>query len=400
MEATRNPLLALGVTGCIGAYKAAEILRRLQDHGIEVQPILTEAAQHFITPYLLQTLAGRRAITGLWDESEQVEVGHISLSDQIALLLVAPATADIIAKFANGIADDFLSTFYLSVDRPVIVAPAMNTKMWRHPATVENVARLKDRGVTFVEPGIGYLACGWEGEGRLAAVSQIVDAARYALRGADSLAGRKVLISGGPTAEAIDPMRFISNRSSGRMAYALAWEARARGAEVVLVSGPVSLSPPWGVTVRHVRTAEEMKAAIERDLPGTDVVIMAAAVVDFRPPVPAEKKIKKTGGRLQLELETTPDILGWLGEMEQRPFLVGFAAESENLRENALEKLKRKGADMIIANPVSGVSDVLGEKETEGLILGSDGTEEEVKRCDKEEMARKILNEIERRISK
>ena len=396
MKAERKPLVALGVTGCIGAYKAAEILRRLQDRDLDIQPILTEAATHFVTPYVLQTLASRKAITGLWDEPDRVEVEHISLSDASDLLLVAPATANIIAKFAHGIADDFLSTFYLSTESPVVIAPAMNTKMWGHPATRDNVEILHERGVTFVEPGVGYLACGWEGEGRLAAVEDIVDAALFALRRNKSLAGKRVLISGGPTAEAIDSLRFISNRSSGNMATALAWEARARGAEVKLVLGPVSARSPQGVSTVHVRSAAEMKEAIESELSGSDVLVMAAAVADFRPVSPAEGKIRKEDGVPTIVLERTDDILAGIGKRKEHPFIVGFAAESGDLKEHALRKLKSKGADLIVANPIGGENDVLGADDTEGLLIAADGKEKTVRRCTKSEMSQQIWDEVER----
>jgi len=399
MAEEKKRLVALGVTGCIGAYKAAELLRRLQDSGLEIQPVLTESARQFVTPFVLQTLSGRKAITGLWDEPESVEVEHIALSDAIDLLLVAPATANIIAKFAGGIADDFLSTFYLSTEAPVVVAPAMNTKMWRHPATVRNIQILRERGVRFVEPGIGYLACGWEGKGRLADIEDIVDAASYALHGDTYLAGRKILISAGPTIEPLDPLRFITNRSSGRMGYALAREAKARGAIVTLISGPSNLRPPYGTDITTVQTGKEMKSAIRDSLDGTEVVIMAAAVADFRPVEPADSKIKKTGNQQEIELEQTEDILAWLGGVEPRPFLVGFAAESDNLRDNAQKKLVDKKIDMIVANPIGGENDVLGGDETQGLIINKDGTEREIPRCSKKNMAAVILDEIEQRIA-
>ena len=399
MAEEKKSLVALGVTGCIGAYKAAELLRRLQDTGLEIQPILTESARQFITPYVLQTLAGRKSITGLWDEPERIDVEHIALSDEIDLLLVAPATANIIAKFANGIADDFLSTFYISTEAPVVIAPAMNTKMLRHPATVRNMEILRERGIRFVEPGTGYLACGWEGKGRLAAIEDIVDTAGYALRGDTYLAGRKVLISAGPTAEPLDPLRFITNRSSGRMGYAVAWEARARGAEVTLVSGPSNLRPPYGVELMTVQTGKEMKSAIRDALDGTEIVIMAAAVADFRPAEIADSKIKKTGEAFSLTLDQTEDILAWLGGVEPKPFLVGFAAESDNLRDNAKKKLSDKKIDMIVANSIGRENDVLGGDDTQGLIIGSDGAEIEIPRCSKKKMAFEILNQIEQRIA-
>jgi phosphopantothenoylcysteine decarboxylase/phosphopantothenate--cysteine ligase len=397
MDSKQKPLAALGVTGCIGAYKAAEILRRLQDHGVEIQPILTDSAQKFISALTLQTLAGRKAITGLWDEPDSYEVEHIALSDAVDLLLVAPATANVLAKFACGIADDFLSTFYISTEAPIVIAPAMNTKMWKHPATQQNVEVLRKRGISFVDPGEGYLACGWEGEGRLADVEQIVDAALYALRGPSPLQGRKVLISAGPTVEPVDTIRVLTNRSSGRMGFALAREAKARGADVVLVSGPSAERAPYGVKLRRVGTAAEMRAAIKNDLEETDIVIKAAAVADYQPAYRADRKIKKTGKAMSLDLEPTVDILAWLGSLERKPFLVGFAAESENLRENALQKLKNKNIDMIVANPIGGKEDVLGGNETEGMIITADGLERKVSRCGKDEMAGIIFDVLEKR---
>jgi phosphopantothenoylcysteine decarboxylase/phosphopantothenate--cysteine ligase len=395
-----KPLVALGVTGCIGAYKSAEILRRLQDGGCVIQPVLTTAACNFITPLTLQTLAGRPAITGLFEDPQRWEVEHITLSDAIDVLLVAPATANILAKFAHGIADDFLSTLYLSVRCPVVVAPAMNEKMWRHPAVAGNVKILQERGVSLVGPGRGYLACGWEGEGRLAALEDIVDAALYALRAEKTLSGRKVVITAGPTAEDIDPIRCLTNRSSGRMGFALTWEAGARGADVVLISGPTSLRPPYDIRAINVRSAEEMHGAVAEELSGADIVIMAAAVADYRPVDIKTQKIKKAGDMLSLELVPTIDILSWIGEMKRRPLLVGFAAESENLKENALQKLRGKGADMIVANPIAGPQGVLGAEESEGMIFGADGAEINVPRCSKKKMAEIIFDQIEKRLAR
>lgn len=399
LKPERELLIALGVTGCIGAYKSAEILRRLQDRGFGIQPILTSAAQRFITPLTLQTLAGRTASKSLWDEPTSRQVEHIALSDEIALLLVAPATANTIAKFAHGIADDFLSTLYLSADCPVVIAPAMNAKMWKHQATRANVETLLDRGVVFVQPGEGYLACGWEGEGRLAGVADIIDATEYALREKTKLANRKIVITAGPTAEDIDPLRFVSNRSSGRMGYDLAWEAIARGAEVSLISGPSELRPPYGVHLIQIRSASEMRIAVERELANAAVVIMAAAVADYRPAITREHKIKKSGEPLTISLEPTEDILASLGSQANRPFLIGFAAESENLKENAGRKLHEKGADMIVANPIAGnFVDAMGGEDTQGVILCSNGTEIDVQPCSKRQMAGIILDEAEKRL--
>ncbi len=395
-----GPLVALGITGCIGAYKAVELLRRLQDRGYQVRPVLTVAAQRFVTPLTFQTLAGAQAVTGLFDGSGDWLVEHIALSDSMRLLLVAPATANIIAKFAAGIADDFLSTLYVSADCPVAIAPAMNSKMWRHAATQRNVETLKERGVVVVQPGRGYLACGWEGEGRLAETEDILDAAQYALRQPKTLEGLKVLVTAGPTAEEIDSVRFISNRSSGRMGYALAREAAARGAKVILISGPTGLRTPYYVDGISVRTAAEMSREVDRELRGTDLLIMAAAVADFRPRRIESGKIKKSGAALKLELELTEDILARVGTLKDRPFLVGFAAESEDLRGNAAAKLKSKALDMIVANPVAGRADAMGGDTTEGLILFADGGEKEIGRCPKAEMASAILDEVESRISR
>jgi len=395
-----GPLVALGITGCIGAYKAVELLRRLQDRGYQVRPVLTVAAQRFVTPLTFQTLAGAQAVTGLFDGSGDWQVEHIALSDSMRLLLVAPATANIIAKFAAGIADDFLSTLYVSADCPVAIAPAMNSKMWRHAATQRNVETLKERGVVVVQPGRGYLACGWEGEGRLAETEDILDAAQYALRQPKTLEGLKVLVTAGPTAEEIDSVRFISNRSSGRMGYALAREAAARGAKVILISGPTGLRTPYYVDAISVRTAAEMSREVDRELRGTDLLIMAAAVADFRPRRIESGKIKKSGAALNLDLEPTEDILARLGALKDRPFLVGFAAESDDLRDNAAAKLKSKALDMIVANPVAGPADAMGGDTTEVLILFADGGEKEIGRCPKSEMASAILDEVESRISR
>lgn len=395
-----KPLVTLGVTGCIGAYKSAEILRRLQDKGIEVQPVLTSSAQQFITPLTLQSLAHRRAVTDIWDEKYNFDVQHISLSDQTDVLLVAPATANIIAKMANGIADDFLSTFYLACDVPVVVAPAMNTKMFKHPATQDNLDVLRDRGVIIVDPGQGYLACGWEGQGRLAEVADIVGATLQALVKVKSLSGKKVVVTAGPTVEDIDPMRYISNRSSGKMGYALAAEAAARGAEVILISGPVTLRPPFGTRVINIRSAQEMFDQVMKEAVTADIICKVAAVADYRMENTSQEKIKKSDSDLSLNLVRTRDILYELGQLKEKPFLVGFAAESEKLLQAGMDKLKRKNADIIIANSVKGPDSVTGKEDTSGIIICADGRNLAIDNCSKTEMAAMILDQVEKRLKK
>ena len=392
-----DTLVGLAVTGCIGAYKSADILRRLQDRGLTVQPVMTRSAQEFIAPLTLTTLAQRKTITSMWDNSEW-DVKHISLSDELDVLLVAPATANIIAKFANGIADDFLSTLYISTEKPVVIAPAMNQKMLNHPATRKNLATLQERGVTFVNPGRGYLACGWEGEGRLASVEDIVDATVYALQTDKSLANKKVVITAGPTTEDIDPMRYISNRSSGKMGMELAQAAKSRGADVTVICGPINERIPYGIEIIDVRSAEEMAKAIMDALDETDVLCMAAAVADYKPSEFHEEKIKKSQDLTTMSLTPTIDILKTVGEKKNRPFLVGFAAETSQIKEQARKKLDSKRIDLIIGNPIGGEESVVGKTETSGIILTADGMERTFKECSKTELAEMIFDEIEVRL--
>jgi phosphopantothenoylcysteine decarboxylase/phosphopantothenate--cysteine ligase len=297
-----------------------------------------------------------------------------------------------------GIADDFLSTLYLATEQPVLIAPAMNAKMWRHTATQENVAVLKDRGVQFVEPGTGWLACGWEGEGRLAAIEDIVEATGYILRSDKSLTGKRFLITTGPTAEDIDPMRYITNRSSGTMGIELAKTARARGARVTLIAAPVSARLPYGVEVVNVRSAAEMHSAVTARLDRSDVLCMVAAVADYSPVEPSEHKLKKTDKKMSFELERTVDILATIGAMKERPFLVGFAAESQNIHEYARGKLMSKKVDIVVGNLIAGVNSVVGNADTAGIIIAADGEETEVPRCSKTRMADMILDAVEKRL--
>jgi len=349
--------IALGVSGGIAAYKAAEIVRLLQDRGVRVQVIMTRAAQEFVRPLTFAALSGEKVITDLFGAGAEEPnldsaVEHIAVAQSIDALVVVPATADVLAKFAGGLATDFLTTAFLATKAPVVVAPAMNVNMWEHPATQENLAVLRGRGVRIVEPDSGYLACGMTGPGRLAANEAIVDAVLETLGVSQDLAGRTLLITAGPTREKIDPVRYLTNRSSGRMGYALAEMALRRGARVLLVSGPVAIAPPVGVELTRVETAVEMREAALRMLPESQLVIMTAAVVDYRAKDPSEQKIKRKGP-MTLELEPNVDILAELARRKTGQVIVGFAAETENVLENARKKLASKSLDAIVVNDVS-----------------------------------------------
>ena len=353
--------IALGVAGGIAAYKAAEIVRLLQDRGIQVQVVMTRAAQEFVRPLTFAALSGEKVITGMFAPGEQQReqepnidsaIEHIAVAQSIDALLVAPATADVLAHFAQGIASDFLTTLYLATTAPVVVAPAMNVNMWNHKATQSNLELLRQRGVKIVEPDAGYLACGMTGPGRLAENETIVAAVMEALGASQDFNGETVLITAGPTREKIDPVRYLTNRSSGRMGYALAEAALRRGARVLLISGPTSLTPPGAAEVTQVESTEEMRDAILRLLPRASIVIKTAAVSDYRPRAGATQKIKRKGS-LTLELEATPDILKELSLKKSTQIVVGFAAETENVLENARQKLVSKNLDAIVVNDVS-----------------------------------------------
>jgi len=353
--------VALGVSGGIAAYKAAEIVRLLQERGIRVQVIMTRAAQEFVRPLTFAALSGEKVITDLFAAANSPEqaniesaVEHIAVAQTIDALLVAPATADVIAKIARGLADDFLSTLYLATTAPVVVAPAMNVNMWEHPATQANVAVLRERGVHVVEPDSGYLACGMTGPGRLASNESVVAAVMEALGAGNDLKGETVLVTAGPTREAVDPVRYLSNRSSGKMGYALAEAGLRRGARVILVSGPTALRAPAAAELVPVETAEEMRLAVLARMAEATVVIKTAAVADYRPKTAATRKIKR-GGPLLLELESTADILAEVAARRgrQEVILVGFAAETDNALANARQKLESKSLDAIVVNDVS-----------------------------------------------
>jgi phosphopantothenoylcysteine decarboxylase/phosphopantothenate--cysteine ligase len=350
--------VALGVCGGIAAYKAAEIVRLLQDRGIRVQVIMTTSAQEFIRPLTFAALSGEKVITSMFAADAGAEpnidsaIEHIAVAQSIDALVVAPATADVLAKFAQGIANDFLTTLYLATTAPVVVAPAMNVNMWEHPATQQNLETLRKRGVKIVEPGAGYLACGMTGPGRLAENAAVIAATLEALGAAQDLAGETVLITAGPTREKIDPVRYLTNRSSGRMGYALAEAALRRGARVLLVSGPTALKSPSAAEVTWVESAHQMLEAVLRLLPEASFVIKTAAVADYTISNPTEQKIKHTG-RMTLELEPTVDILGEIARRKTSQIVIGFAAETQDVIENARKKLASKSLDAIVVNDVS-----------------------------------------------
>lgn len=349
-----HPRIILGVTGSIAAYKAPELVRRLKDQGAAVRVVMTESAAHFITPTALQAVSAEPVRRDLWDEAAEAAMGHIELARWADLVLIAPATAETLMRLAGGSAADLLTTLCLATEAPVAIAPAMNRVMWAHPAVQANRRTLEERGVRVFGPGSGGQACGEFGEGRMLEPAEIARLALAAVPGKSqgALAGRSVLVTAGPTREAIDPVRFISNRSSGKMGYALAEAARDAGARVVLVSGPVALAPPYGVETVYAETADEMFAETHRHIDGIDIFIGAAAISDYRPGSVQEQKIKKSSGELRVEFVKTPDTLASVARLENGPFTVGFAAETERLREHALAKLEGKQLDMIVANQV------------------------------------------------
>ncbi|MGH9773714.1 MAG: bifunctional phosphopantothenoylcysteine decarboxylase/phosphopantothenate--cysteine ligase CoaBC [Candidatus Acidiferrales bacterium] len=390
--------IALGVTGGVAAYKAAELVRRLQQEKIDVQVVMTRHAREFITPLTFAALTGQKVITEMFGgdlsapANVESAIEHIAVAQRIDLLLVAPATADVLAKMAHGIADDFLTTLYLATKAPVIVAPAMNVDMWEHAATQENVALLRARGVRIVNPDEGYLACGMTGSGRLASLESIVAAVAEVLGLKHDFAGETVLVTAGPTREALDPVRYLTNRSSGRMGYALADAASRRGAHVILVSGPTSIPAPDGVDWIPVQTSEEMHRAVVEHAPAASVVLMAAAVADFRPVAAESRKIKRGASRLALELEPVPDIIAGLSQVKSSRILVGFAAETDHIEENARKKLAAKGADIIVANDVTAEGAGFDSETNVVTLFLRDGREIPLPKMTKFEVANRILD--------
>jgi len=394
--------VALGVSGGIAAYKAAEVVRLLQDRGIRVQVVMTQGAQQFVRPLTFAALSGEKVITEMFAaggaESAPPNIDsaieHIVVAQSIDALLVVPATADLLAKFAQGIASDFLTTLYLATTAPVVVAPAMNVNMWNHTAPQANVEILRKRGVRIVEPGKGYLACGMTGPGRLAENELIIAATMEALGASQELAGETVLITAGPTREKIDPVRYLTNRSSGRMGYALAEAALRRGARVLLVSGPTVLTPAGGVEVTGVESAEQMRQATLRLLPEATIVIKTAAVADYRPKIAAEQKIKRKGA-MSLELEPTTDILAELARTKTSQIIVGFAAETENVLENARKKLVAKALDAIVVNDVSRQG-VGFDSDRNAVTIITQSEVIEVPETTKWEVAQRLLDQVVR----
>jgi phosphopantothenoylcysteine decarboxylase/phosphopantothenate--cysteine ligase len=393
--------ITLGVTGGVAAYKAAELVRRLQQEGFSVEVVMTRAACEFITPLTFAALTGKKVISALFAESSgdanlENAIEHIAVAQRTDLLLVAPATADIIAKFSRGISDDFLSTLYLATTAPVVVAPAMNVNMWNHPATQENLERLRGRGVHVVNPNEGYLACGMTGAGRLAGQDAIVSTVREVLQLRRDLEGQTVLLTAGPTQEDLDPVRFLTNRSSGRMGYAVAEAAAQRGAKVILVAGPTALDTPAGVTRVNVRSASEMLHSVEEKFSAATIAIFAAAVADYRPAEAASQKIKKTAGDITLRLEPNPDILATIARKKGHRLIVGFAAETDKVAENARKKLTDKNADLIVANDVTAEGAGFDVDTNIVTLFARDGRDLALPKLTKREVAHRILDEVVR----
>ena len=392
--------IALGVTGGVAAYKAAELVRRLQQDKLDVQVVMTRGAQEFITPLTFAALTGQKVITDLFaaaggaPANVESAIEHIAVAQRIDLLLVAPATADVLAKFAHGIAEDFLGTLYLATKAPVVVAPAMNVNMWDHRATQENVATLRARGVHVVDPDDGYLACGMTGAGRLAATETIARKVCEVLGLRHDLEGQTVLITAGPTCEDIDPVRFLTNRSSGKMGYALAEAAHRRGARVILVSGPTDLKVPDGVDWVPVRSTTQMHDTVRARASEAGIVVMAAAVSDYRPANAQTKKIKRGERAFTLELEPTSDILAELGREKRNQVLVGFAAETDAVAENARGKLQRKSADMIVANDVTQEGAGFDTDTNIVTLYRRDGQEIPLPKLNKFDVANRIFDHV------
>ncbi len=389
----RDKTIILGVSGGIAVYKAAELLRLYVKAGAKVHVIMTRAAQEFVTPLTFQTLSGNPVHSELFNLIQEQEIGHISLADRADLIVVAPATANLIGKVANGIADDLLTTTLMASKAPVLFVPAMNVNMWENPLYRQNQEKLEKHGYRFVEPATGFLACGWEGKGKLPDPQTIFEES-LALLCAGDLGGETVLVTAGPTREELDPVRYLSNYSSGKMGYALARAARARGARVILVSGPTALTPPAGVETIQVKSAADMHQAVMKRAAEATIVIKAAAVADYRPVARAAAKVKKKGDGLTLELVPNPDILADLGRLPAAPLLVGFAAETEELAANATKKLAAKNLDLIVANDVTAPGAGFDADTNIVRLFYRDGREEALPQEQKERLAHQLLDRI------
>ena len=390
----KGKTVVLGVCGGIAAYKAVDVVSRLVKLGATVHVIMTTAAAQFVAPLTFREISGQPVYTTMWEEPKLWNVEHIALARRADLFVIAPATANMIGKIANGIADDFLSTTVMATTAPVLIVPAMNTEMYLSAATQTNLKTLESRGFMIMTPASGMLACGTEGVGRLPEPAAIVDRIAAHFEAGKSMQGLRLLVTAGGTREAIDPVRYIGNRSSGKMGYAIAAVAAERGAEVILVSGPVALPVPPGVTRISVESAQEMREAVLAAFPSVDVVIKAAAVADYRPQVMAEQKIKKNSASLTVELTKNPDILAELGKIKTGQFLVGFAAETQELVANATEKLRRKNLDMLVANDVT-LPGAGFESETNIVkLFAKDGRVEEVPQMSKQSLAGLLLDRV------
>ncbi len=393
MATLKGRKIVLGVTGGIAAYKAAELVRELVRDGAGVFVVMTKSAQAFVTPLTFQTLSGHPVATELFNLIEESEIGHISLADRAEVLVIAPATANIIGKIAGGIADDMLTTVVMATKAPVLLAPAMNVHMWENSFCQENSAKLRSRGYHFIDPEAGELACGYEGKGRLAEISVIAEEIQAILSPKD-FSEETIVVTAGPTEEDIDPVRFITNRSSGKMGYALARAAQRRGAHVILVSGPTALPAPPKVRCIQVRSAAEMREAVRQSMKKASILFMAAAVSDYRPKKVAPHKIKKTTSQAHWELEPTPDILLEVGKQKGRRLLVGFAAETQNLLQNAKQKLSEKNLDLIVANDVSLPGAGFAVDTNIVKLLFPSGKVEELPLMSKEELADCLLDRL------
>jgi phosphopantothenoylcysteine decarboxylase/phosphopantothenate--cysteine ligase len=391
--------VALGVSGGVAAYKAAELVRRLQQEDIEVQVVMTKSAQEFITPLTFAALTGQKVITEMFggesaDANVESAIEHIAVAQRIDLLVVAPATANVLAKMARGISDDFLTTLYLATTAPVVVAPAMNVNMWEHAATQENLETLRSRGVHVVPPEEGYLACGMTGAGRLASVDAIAQAVCGRLGIEHDLKNETIVVTAGPTSEDLDPVRYLTNRSSGKMGYALAQAAVRRGARVILISGPTRLDPPQNVEFVSVRSTEQMHRSVLDRFQNATALIMAAAVADYRPVAPQARKMKRTSERISLELVSTPDILADVARGKGERVIVGFAAETGDVAEHARAKLESKQADLIVANDVTAEGSGFDHDTNVITLYGRDGSEKAFPRMPKIDAAHRILDRL------